>query len=182
MLSRIIPIEDLRQRSVMFWLPPGGRHNEVWADTWMLIAELEPADSQPALDLLGDNDIGAYIASPTGRKGAPSVGTQLYVDREQQNKAADVLMRFLRKKDQPAMPRQERIGLKVRAKLKIPAMPRAVSIALHVVFFAALIAGALTLVYLRGASMFPGVHPVKHPAPASHAPGITVPTWTDPAP
>lgn len=99
MLSRVIPLEYLKGRDVMFWLPPGGQDNDVWADTWVIIAELEPADTQPVLKLLRDNDIGAYVASPSGRKGAPGAGKQLYVDVQQYSGATDVLMLFLRKKN-----------------------------------------------------------------------------------
>jgi hypothetical protein len=104
MLSRVIPLEYLKERDLMFWLPPGGQDNDVWADTWVIIAELDAADAQPVLDLLQDNDIGAYVAKPSGCKGAPSPGRQLYVDREQYTRATDVLMLFLRQKDHPASP------------------------------------------------------------------------------
>ena len=88
----------------MFWLPPGGQDNEVWADTWVILAELESADAAPVLALLQDADVGAYIAGPSGRRGATTAGVQLYVDREQHNRAVDVVMQFLRGKDQPAVP------------------------------------------------------------------------------
>ncbi|MCX2933431.1 hypothetical protein ORI20_24470 [Mycobacterium sp. CVI_P3] len=99
MLSRILPLEYLKERDVMFWLPPGGRDNEVWADTWVILAELDPADAEPILARLRDADVGAYVWTPSGRKGAPNTGVQLYVDREQHNKAVDVLMLFLRGRD-----------------------------------------------------------------------------------
>lgn len=182
MLSRVIPLEYLKERDLMFWLPPGGLDNDVWADTWVIIAELDDADARPVLDLLGDNDIGGYVARPSGRKGAPQTGKQLYVDREQYTKAIDVLMLFLRKKDQPPMPRSEAIAPKIRSKIKIPAIPRAVSLVFKVVLGAAFIALFLFLVYAQGSRMWPGVHPAKHPVPASNAPGMTNPAWINPHP
>jgi hypothetical protein len=183
MPSRIIPLEDLKERSVMFWLPPGGQHNEVWADTWMNLAELEPADAAPALALLRDNDIGGYIASPSGRKGAASTVRQLYVDREQENRATDVLMLFLRGRNQQAVPVQrKRVARPVRTLGERPAAVRILLIVLKVVFVAGLIALGLLLAYYRGPSLFPTVHPAHHPAPASNAPGMTQPTWTAPGP
>jgi hypothetical protein len=172
MFSRVIPLEYLKERDLMFWLPPGGLDNDVWADTWVIIAELEEADARPVLDLLGDNDIGAYAASPSGRRGAPTSGKQLYVDREQYTKAVDVLMLFLRTKDQPAMPRSERLAPKIRSKIKIPAVPRPVALVLKVVLGAAFIALFLLLVYTQGPRMWPGVRPVHHPVPNSDVPGI----------
>ena len=172
MLSRVIPLEYLKERDLMFWLPPGGLDNDVWADTWVIIAELEDADAQPVLDLLGDNDIGAYAAKPSGRRGAAASGKQLYVDREQYNKAIDVLMLFLRKKDQPPIPRSEPIAAKIQSKVSIPAVPHAVALVLKVVLGAAFVALFLLLVYTQGPRMWPGVHPAHHPAPNSDGPAI----------
>ncbi len=176
MLSRVIPLEYLKERDVMFWLPPGGQDNDVWADTWVIIAELDAADARPVLDLLQDNDIGAYVAKPSGLRGAPSPGRQLYVDREQYTLATDVLMLFLRRKDQPAMPRVERIAPKLRSKIKTPAVPRAVVLVLKVAFVAGLIALGMAFAYYRGASMLE--HRLHHPTPTSNAPGMTNPAWT----
>ncbi|WP_319437286.1 hypothetical protein [Mycobacterium sp. RTGN5] len=186
MLSRVIPLEYLKERDLMFWLPPGGQDNDVWADTWVILAELESADAAPLLALLHDADVGAYIASPSGRKGATAAGVQLYVDREQHNRATDVVMQFLRGKNQPVVPaksaKSAKPAPKVRPKAKQPAAIRAVLTVLKIAAVAALIALGLLLAYYRGPSLFPGVHPAHHPAPASNAPGMTQPTWTEPRP
>ncbi|MBB3605264.1 hypothetical protein FHT40_004948 [Mycolicibacterium sp. BK556] len=171
MLSRVIPLEYLKERDLMYWLPPGGVDNDVWADTWVIIAELESADVTPVLELLRDSDIGGYAARPR-LVNSPGAGRQLYVDVQQYNKALDVLMLFLRQKEQPPMPRSEPIGPKIRSKIKVPAVPRAVALVLKVVVSAALIALFLFLVYTQGPRRWPGVHGVQHPAPTSEAPGI----------
>ncbi|WP_200902691.1 hypothetical protein [Mycobacterium sp. EPa45] len=163
MLSRVVPLEYLKERDVMFWLPPGGRDNEIWADTWVILADLEPADAQPLLDLLHDADVGAYVASPSGRRGAPATGVQLYVDREQHNRATDVVMQFLRGKEQPVMPRAERIAPKIRSKIKMPTPPRPVVIAVQIALIATIFAVGLLLAYYRGPTLYPGVHPAHHP-------------------
>lgn len=171
MQSRVIPLEELKERSVMFWLPPGGQDNEVWADTWVIIAELESDDVAPVLDLLRDCDIGGYAARARGLK-TTGVDRQLYVDMQQHNKAIDVLMLFLRTKNQPPMPRAKPIAPTIRDKITVP---RPVALVLKVVVGAALIALFLLLVYTQGPRMWPGVHPVQHPAPTSNAPGMTNP-------
>jgi hypothetical protein len=170
MQSRVIPLEVLKERDIMFWLPPGGQDNEVWADTWVIIAELESDDVAPVLDLLRDCDIGGYAARARGLK-TTGVGRQLYVDMQQHNKAIDVLMLFLRQKDHPPMPRAERIAPKIRNRITVPVVPRAVALVLKVVVGAALIALFLLLVYTQGPRLWPGVHPGKHPAPT--APSVT---------
>ena len=91
MLSRVLPLDDLAQRSVMYWLPPGGQDNGVWATMWVLIAELEAREVGPVLARMADADIGAYAAKPGG-----DGGRRLYIDVMQYNQAADVLMVFLR--------------------------------------------------------------------------------------
>ncbi|SBS75772.1 conserved hypothetical protein [uncultured Mycobacterium sp.] len=172
MLSRVIPLEYLKERDLMFWLPPGGQDNEVWADTWVILAELESADAATVLALLQDADVGAYIASPSGRRGATTAGVQLYVDREQHNRAVDVVMQFLRGKDQPAVPVK---ASKPTPKMRPKAKRRSVRIlltAVQVAAVAALIALGLLLAYYRGPSLFPTVHRGHHPAPVSDAPGI----------
>jgi hypothetical protein len=178
MLSRIIPLEYLKERDLMFWLPPGGQDNEVWADTWVILAELESAHAEPVLDLLRDNDIGAYVARPNGLKGATSSIRQLYVDREQHNLATDVVMQFLRGKDHQAAPvPRKRVAPPAAPEVKPPAI-RVLSIVLQVVFITGLIALGLLLAYYRGPSMFPGVHPAPHPTSVPNTPGMTAPTWT----
>ncbi len=90
----MIPLGDLRARSVMYWLPPGGRDNGVFATMWVVLAELESDDATAVLDLLADADVGGYAVTPKGPHGA---GCQhVYVDTEQYNRAVDVLMLFLR--------------------------------------------------------------------------------------
>ncbi|WP_199190014.1 hypothetical protein [Mycobacterium sp. ENV421] len=180
MLSRVIPLEYLKERDVMFWLPPGGQDNDVWADTWVILADLESADAAAVLALLRDADIGGYVARPSGLKGAPAPGVQLYVDREQIHRATDVVMQFLRGKEQPIMPRAERIAPRIRGRITVPAVPRSVSVALQIAFMAGLIALGMTFAYYRGASMLE--HRPHHPAPSSNAPGMTNPTWTNPRP
>ena len=101
MLSRVVPLEFLKERDLTYWLPPGGQDNEVWADTWVILADLELADAEPVLEAFRDADVGAYVAVPRGLKGAASGTVQLYVDREQHNKAVDLLMLFLRGRHHP---------------------------------------------------------------------------------
>jgi hypothetical protein len=176
MLSRVIPLEYLKERDVMYWLPPGGHDNEVWADTWVVLAELEPADAEPVLDLLGDNDIGAYIAGPSVRKGAPKTGMQLYVDCQQHTKATDVLMLFLRKKHHPPAvaaraAKKPKRAEPAAAKTK-PAAVRAAVMALKIAIFAAMFALLVLVAYTEGSRLFPTVHPAHHPAPNSDVPGM----------
>jgi hypothetical protein len=79
----------------MFWLPPDGRDNGVWAVTWALIADLESDDAVPVLDVLAEAGIGGYTASradlgdPTGTP----VGHRLWVDSMQYRRAQQVLTR-----------------------------------------------------------------------------------------
>jgi hypothetical protein len=172
MLSRVIPLEYLKERDLMFWLPPGGQDNEVWADTWVILAELEAADVAPVLALLHDADVGAYVAGPSGLKGAANRGVRLYVDREQHSRAVDVVMLFLRGKDESAVPvKASKPAPKVRPKVKRRSV-RILLTAIQVAAFAALIALGLLLAYYRGPSLFPTVHPAHHPAPVSDAPGM----------
>jgi hypothetical protein len=172
MLSRVIPLEYLKERDLMFWLPPGGQDNDVWADTWVILAELESAHAAPVLALLHDADVGAYIAGPSGRNGAANRGVQLYVDREQHNRATDVVMKFLRGRDQPAVPvKSAKPAPKKPPKAKRPSV-RILLTVIKVAAVAALIALGLLLAYYRGPSMFPTVHRTHHPAPVSDAPAI----------
>jgi hypothetical protein len=94
----IRPLYDLAQRDVMFWLPPGGRDNGVWADTWAILADLGSGDATKVLDLLAEADVGGYVAVPGGQKARPKgpVCHRLWVDSMQYHRAEDVLMRFLR--------------------------------------------------------------------------------------
>lgn len=173
MLSRVIPLEYLKQRDVMFWLPPGGRDNEVWADTWVILADLEAADAEPVLAALRDADVGAYVASPSGRNGAPTTGVQLYVDREQHNRATDVVMQFLRGKDHPVAPKKPRAAPAVRTKVELPQAVRVLLMVLKVAAVVGLLALGVLLAYYRGPSLFPTVHRTHHPATISDAPAVT---------
>jgi hypothetical protein len=89
MSSRILPMADLAQRSIMFWLPPGGRDNGVWASQWTLVAELDAADAPRVLSALAAADVGAYAAGAGASR-------RLYVDALQYNQALDAVMLFLR--------------------------------------------------------------------------------------
>jgi hypothetical protein len=64
MSSLIRPLEDVASCGIPYWLPPGGRDNGVWADMWVLIAELESDDASEVLGLLADADVGGYAAIP----------------------------------------------------------------------------------------------------------------------
>jgi hypothetical protein len=104
MPSRILPIDEYEERhDPMVYLPPGGRHNDVSADVWVPIAELELRDVTVILGLLADADVGGYAALPGGQR-AHSIGHyHLYVDRMKYNRAEEVLMVFLHgKESQPA--------------------------------------------------------------------------------
>jgi hypothetical protein len=98
MISRIMPLDELNQRGVMYWLPPNGTDNGVWADTWVQLADLEWGDITPILGLLADADVGGYVAVPGGQKARAkgAVGHRLWVDAMQYHRAEDVLMLFLR--------------------------------------------------------------------------------------
>ena len=171
MPSRVIPLEDLKQRSVMFWLPPGGRDNGVWADTWVILAELEAADVAPILARLRRADIGGYAATPTGRRAQANPGRQLYVDREQHSRATDVVMHFMRNRDQP--PAEYTARKRVPTPVRPRAHDRTVPTPVKVVVAAVFIALGVLWAYYAGAQRFPGVHRAPHPAPISGAPGIT---------
>ena len=66
MSSLIRPLEDVASCGIPYWLPPGGRDNGVWADMWVLIAELESDDASEVLGLLADADVGGYAAFLAG--------------------------------------------------------------------------------------------------------------------
>jgi hypothetical protein len=119
MYSRLIPLEDLspsvtisqsgdlKQRSVMYWLPPGGRDNGVWADTWVILADIETGDVTAVLDLLAKADVGGYVAIPSdGQRVRAHSCQHLYVDTQRYHQAEDVLMLFLRCKQ----PRPDGMG------------------------------------------------------------------------
>ena len=98
MSSLIRPLEDVASREISYWLAPGGRDNGVWADIWVMMADLETDDASEVLDLLAKADVGGYAAIPGGRRARAKqpVRTCLWVDAMQYGRAEDVLMRFLR--------------------------------------------------------------------------------------
>jgi hypothetical protein len=81
----------------MYWLPPGGRDNAVWADTWVVLADLDPGDAAVVLHLLAEADVGGYVAIPGGRRARAkgAVCQTLWVDAMQCHRAEDVLMQFM---------------------------------------------------------------------------------------
>jgi hypothetical protein len=98
MSSQIRPLEDLGSFDIAYWLPPGGRDNGVWADMWVLIADLESDDASEVLDLLAKADVGGYVAIPGGTRARARrpVWHRLWVDAMQYGLAEDVLIRFMR--------------------------------------------------------------------------------------
>ena len=99
MYSRVIPLEELAQRSVMYWLPFDGWDNGVWADTWVILADIENEDVTAVLDLLAEADVGGYAAIPHGQKARAGERHHLDVDTMRYHRAEDVLMLFLRCKE-----------------------------------------------------------------------------------
>jgi hypothetical protein len=106
MRSLIRPLEDIAACETPYWLPPGGRDNGVWADTWELIADLESAEVTTVLDLLAAADIGGYAAIPGGRRARARgpVAHTLWVDAMQYGPAEEVLIRFMRTVERPTLP------------------------------------------------------------------------------
>ena len=98
MSSLIRPVEDVASCEIPYWLPPGGRDNGVWADMWVLIADLESGDVGAVLDLLTKADIGGYVAVPGGvrARARGPVWHRLWVDAMQYGLAEDVLIGFMR--------------------------------------------------------------------------------------
>lgn len=64
MSSPIRPIRNPTRLDVMFWLPPGGTDNGVFASAWAELADLGPDDIDPVLSLLAGAGIGGYVATP----------------------------------------------------------------------------------------------------------------------
>jgi hypothetical protein len=98
MSSVIRAVEDVACCEIPYWLPPGGRDNGVWADMWVLIADLESDDVSEVLDLLAKADVGGYVAVPGGARARARgpVWHRLWVDAMQYGPAEDVLIRFMR--------------------------------------------------------------------------------------
>jgi hypothetical protein len=180
--SRLLPLAELQQRSVMYWLPPGGTDNGVWATTWTLIAELDAHDAQQILGKLAAADVGAYVAAPSGRYKPGSSTSMLYVDTIQFTLASDVLMQFLRAGRtpesgsrrsplepaavvEPAMVRSSRS----RKALRLASM--VVKGALAAAALLVLIAAAYQAVVNHSAVFHEQVH--EQEQPAHHLPGLT---------
>jgi hypothetical protein len=92
--SPLRPIGDPARFDVMFWLPPGGTDNGVWASAWAELADLDADDVDAILDLLARADVGGYVATPGGRarRRKELVVHRLWVDSLQYHKAEDLLM------------------------------------------------------------------------------------------
>lgn len=100
MTSLTRPLRDIRDVAscdIPYWLPPGGRDNGVWADTWELLTDIEFADVITVLDLLAAADIGGYAAIPGGRRARARgpVPYTLWIDAAQYGAAEEVLIRFM---------------------------------------------------------------------------------------
>jgi hypothetical protein len=98
MSSQHWELPDLAERPIMFWFPPCGRDNGVWADMWVILADLGSGDVTRVLDLLAEAGVGGYVAVPGGQKARAKgpVCHRLWVDLMQYGRAEDVLMLFLR--------------------------------------------------------------------------------------
>jgi hypothetical protein len=97
MSSPLRPMRNPAQFNVMFWLPPGGTDNGVWASFWAELADLDEDDTDAVLRLLADADVGGYVATPGGRahrRGQPVVH-RLWVDSLRYHRAEDLLMAYL---------------------------------------------------------------------------------------
>ena len=97
MSSPFRPIRDPARFDVMFWLPPGGIDNGVWAGAWAELADLDTDDIDAVLGLLASADVGGYVATPGGRAhGRAQLAVhRLWVDSLQYHKAEDLLMAHL---------------------------------------------------------------------------------------
>ena len=96
MYSYVMPLEELKKRSVMFWLPGGGRDNGVWADTWVLLAELEEDDAATVMDSLAEAGVGGYTVAVRGPRNGPDGKHRLYVDTQRYHRAEELLMVSMR--------------------------------------------------------------------------------------
>ena len=91
----------------MFWLPPGGTDNGVWASSWAELADLDADDIDAVLGLLARADVGGYVATPGGRAHRPGqpIVHRLWVDSLRYHKAEDLLMAYLKgrgRRDDPS--------------------------------------------------------------------------------
>ena len=101
MYSHLIPLEELKRHSAMYWLPPGGSYNGVVADTWVILADLEAGYVTTVLDLLAQAGVAGYVTAPAGQRARANGCQHLYVDTMRYHRAEDVLMLFLRGKGGP---------------------------------------------------------------------------------
>lgn len=87
-------MRDSARLPVMFWLPPGGTDNGVWASAWAELADLDADDVDTILGVLASADVGGYVATPGGRARHRKelLVRRLWVDSLQYHKAEDVLM------------------------------------------------------------------------------------------
>lgn len=97
MSSPLRPIGNPARFDLMFWLPPGGTDNGVWASAWAELADLDADDIDAILGLLASADVGGYVGTPGGRAHRlrqPNLH-RLWVDSLQYHKAEDLLMAYL---------------------------------------------------------------------------------------
>lgn len=171
MFSHLTALEELKRRGAMYWLPHGGRDNGVWADTWVILAELEAGDVATVLELLSDADVGGYVALPGGQKARANGRHLLYVDMMQYHRAVDVVMVFLRER----APRAEATRTAARgtsarepisasrwrviaAAIRQLGVKDAVRRVIWVLIAAALIGLGSAVAYAYGSTRFPVVH------------------------
>ena len=98
MSSPLCPFGGSARFDVMFWLPPGGTDNGVWAGAWAQLADLDADDAGPVLGLLACAGVGGYVATPGGRarRRNQMVVHRLWVDSLQYHRAEDLMMQYLR--------------------------------------------------------------------------------------
>jgi hypothetical protein len=96
--SRVITFEEMARRDVMYFLPPGGIDNGVFASNWIQLADLDEPDVAPVLRWLAAADIGGHVATPGGGRRNPRAAVihRLYVDAMQYGGAESALMEYLR--------------------------------------------------------------------------------------
>ena len=171
MYSSVIPLAELKQRSAMYWLPPCGRDNGVWADTWTCLPDIETDDVTAVLGLLADADVGGYAAISRGRNGRTDGYSHLYVDMMCYHRAEDVLMLYMRAKgpraDHPRTAAKKPATCDVTPMRRTRGIAPVISQVIGGLMFAALIALGLTFAYTAGPAYHPCVHPSPHRLPAA---------------
>ena len=103
MSSPFNPIGNPAQRDIMFWLPPGGTDNGVWAQAWAELADIGGADVAPVLAALADAGVAGYVATPGGTRSRlrQPIIHRLWVDSLRYHRAEDVLMAYLHNRSHP---------------------------------------------------------------------------------